>query len=502
MRVVRHITYSPLSLPLRLTKALSAVKVKRGNIIFLHPSRDVLIPAWQYIRFVVGGCLQTHIEALLLVFPPGYICNGVELLDKRIAVPHNILEHMCDKERKIFHVDLDAFFASIEQVLNPELKGKPVVIGGEPRSRGVVCSASYEARVYGLCAGMPLMKAYRLCPNAVFLNGSFPRYRDASARIMAILADFTPYLEPGGIDEAYLDLTGFEPLYGSAQETALRIKQMIKNKTGLTASIGIGNSKLVAKIASALSKPDGILEVAHGKERSFLAPLPVAKLPCVGPKTEQSLKTMGITIIGELANFPAPLLKSSLGALGEVIHRYAMGIDERRVEPPQPPKSISRETTFVKDTLDYPFLKATLCYLSERVGAELRRNGRSARCIVLKLRYADFYTITRHYTLKEATNADWVIFDTARELLEKAIRQRRQQVRLIGVGVSSLINDGRQFSFWDSSIERQGCLDEIIDRIRSRYGFTALQRGQTLLLKEVLPTENGDYVLKAPSLSR
>jgi len=211
---------------------------------------------------------------------------------------------------------------------------------------------------------------------------------------------------------------------------------------------------------------------------------------------------MGITTIGELANFPAPFLKSSLGALGEVIHRYAMGIDERRVEPPQPPKSISRETTFIKDTLDYPFLKATLCYLSERVGAELRRNGRSARCVVLKLRYVDFYTITRHYTLKEATNADWVIFDTARELLEKALHQRRQQVRLIGVGVSSLINDGRQFSFWDSSIERRECLDVVIDRIRSRYGFTALQRGQTLLLKKVLPTENGDYVLKAPSLSR
>lgn len=404
--------------------------------------------------------------------------------------------------RTILHVDLDAFFVSVEQALNPELKGKPVVVGGEPGSRGVVASASYEARAYGICAGMPLSKAHRLCPGAIFLKGSFPRYRMASSRFMAILADFTPQLEPMGIDEAYLDLTGFEPLYGATLETALRIKQRIQSEIGITASVGIATSKSVAKVASDLAKPDGLLDVAPGDERLFLAPLPIAKLPCVGPRTERSLKGMGVTTIGELASLPASLLRANFGALGGVVHRYAMGIDDREIEPPQAAKSISRETTFIEDTLDCPFLKATLRYLSERVGAELRRDGRRARCVTLKLRYADFDTITRSRTLREATNADQAIFGVGLELLERALRQRRQLVRLIGIGVSSLIGDERQLSLLDSSTGCWERLDGVIDRIRSRHGFTAIQRGQTLPLREVFPTENGDYMLKTPSLSR
>jgi len=412
---------------------------------------------------------------------------------------------MCDKgrkERKILHVDLDAFFVSVEQVLHPELRGKPVVVGGEPGSRGVVASASYEARGYGLRAGMPLTTAYRLCPEAIFLKGSFPRYRDASARFMAILAEFTPYLEPVGIDEAYLDLTGFEPLYGSIWGTALRIKQRIRDEIKITASAGIATSKLVAKIASDIAKPDGLLEVAPGEERLFLAPLPIVKLPCVGPKMERSLKGMGVSTVGELANLPVPLLTANLGALGEAIHRYALGIDERKVEPAQAAKSISRETTFIEDTLDYRFLKATLRYLSERLGAELRCEGRRARCISLKLRYADFDSTTRSRTLKGATNADQVIFGAGVELLERALSQRRQLVRLIGIGVSSLIGEQKQLSLLDSSTERWERLDRAIDCIRNRYGFSAIQRGQNLSLKDIFPTDNGDYVLATPSLSR
>ncbi|MFQ5925273.1 MAG: DNA polymerase IV [Dehalococcoidia bacterium] len=409
---------------------------------------------------------------------------------------------MCDKGRKIFHVDLDAFFVSVERVLNPRLRGKPVVVGGEPGLRGVVASASYEARAYGLCAGMPLTRAHRLCPQAIFLKGSFPRYREASAHFMAILADFTPYLEPVGIDEAYLDLSGFESLYGPAAETALRMKKRIKDEIKITASIGIGSSKMVAKVASDLAKPDGLLEVPPGEERPFLAPLPIANLPCVGPKTEKVLKGMGVTTIGELADLPASLLRGSFGILGETIHRYARGIDDRRVEPPQAAKSISRETTFVEDTLDRPFLRATLRYLSERVGAELRRERRQARCVTLKLRYADFDTITRSRTLREATNVDQVIFDAGLELLERSLGQRRQRVRLIGIGVSSLVGDERQLSMLDLSLERWQRLDRVIDRLRQRYSFTAIQRGQTLLLKQVFPTERGDYLLNTPSLSR
>ncbi|TET37227.1 MAG: DNA polymerase IV [Dehalococcoidia bacterium] len=409
---------------------------------------------------------------------------------------------MCDKERKILHVDLDAFFVSVERVLNPQLRGKPVVVGGEPGLRGVVASASYEARAYGLCAGMPLTQAYRLCPQAIFLKGSFPRYREASERFMGILGDFTPYLEPVGIDGAYLDLTGFEPLYGPASETALRMKKRIENEIKITASIGIGTSKMVAKVASDMAKPDGLLEVPLGEERLFLAPLPIAKLPCVGRKTEKVLKGMGVTTIGELADLPASLLRGSFGILGEVIHRYALGIDDRKFEPPQAAKSISRETTFIEDTLDPPFLKATLRYLSERVGAELRRDRRRARCVTLKLRYADFDTVTRSRTLREATNVDQVIFDAGLELLERSLGQRRQRVRLIGIGVSSLVGDERQLSFWDTSPELWERLDRVIDRLRKKYSFTAIQRGQTLLLKEVFPTERGDYVLKTPALSR
>ncbi len=407
---------------------------------------------------------------------------------------------MCDKERKILHVDLDAFFVSVEQVLKPELRGKPVVVGGEPGARGVVACASYEARAYGICAGMPLTRAYRLCPHAIFLKGSFPRYRDASARFIGVLADFTPQLEPTGLDEAYLDLTGFEPIYGPSSEAALRMKQRIKDEIGVTASIGIGTSKLVAKIASDLAKPDGLVEVAPGEERLFLAPLSIARLPCVGPKTEQLLKRLGVTTIGELADLSVPPL--SLGALGEVLHRYARGIDEREVEPPQAAKSISRETTFIGDTLDYPFLKATLRYLSERVGAELRREGRRARCITLKLRYADFDTITRSRTLKGAINADQAIFDVGVTLLGRALSQRRQLVRLIGIGVSSLSGEERQLSLLDSFGEHGERLDRVIDCLRHRYGFTAIQRGQTLPLKETFPTEKGDYLLATPSLSR
>jgi DNA polymerase-4 len=196
------------------------------------------------------------------------------------------------------HIDLDAFFVSVEQLENPELKGKPVVVGGRPHGRGVVASASYEARAFGLHAGMPLATASRLCPQAIFIEGSFPKYRHASERFMTILADFSPYVEPLGLDEAYLDVTGFESIYGSIHQMAVKIKQRIKDELGLCASVGIASCKVVAKVASELSKPDGLLEIAAGNERSFLAPLPVAKLPGIGRKTERILNGLGINTIG------------------------------------------------------------------------------------------------------------------------------------------------------------------------------------------------------------
>jgi len=404
--------------------------------------------------------------------------------------------------RRIMHIDLDAFFVSVEQTLNPELRGKPVVVGGRPDRRGVVASASYEARAFGLHAGMPLSTACRLCPQATFIEGSFSKYRDASQKFMAILADFSPFLEPVSLDEAYLDATGFESIYGSIHQMAIAIKQRIKVELELCASIGIASSKVVAKVASELSKPDGLLEVADGEERSFLAPLPIAALPGIGKKTERILNGLGISTIGEISSMPLDALKSHFGASGEVLHDYANGIDDREVKLPGAAKSISRETTFGKDTKDRPQLEATLRYLSERVGSELRQRGKQAKSITLKLRYADFTTITRHHTLRQGNNTDQTIFGTGLKLLRKALSPGKKPVRLIGIGVSNLIEPGRQLDMLDSSAQRLEQLNKAIDRIRKKYGFTAIQTGRTLLLKDIFPETEGGYTLHTPSLSR
>lgn len=402
---------------------------------------------------------------------------------------------------RIFHIDLDAFFVSVEQVRDPNLRGKPVVVGGRPDRRGVVASASYEARKFGIRAGMPLIKAYRLCPQAIFVQGSFSRYQEASNKFMGILANFSPHLESVGLDEAYLDATGSEGIFGSACQLALKIKERIKEQLKLTASVGIASCKVVAKIASDLCKPDGLLEVAPGEERLFLAPLSVAQLPGVGRKTEQGLKEMGVTTIGQLAKIPPDFLKQHFGASGITLYHYANAIDDRKVKLPGETKSMSRETTFAEDTLDQSFLEATLRYLCERVGAELRSRGKQARCVTLKLRYADFKTISRSFTLKETTDSDEVVFSAALRLLDRALTWRRKLVRLLGIEVSHL-SEGKQLSLLNSSVERLAHLDKTIDRIRRKYGFTSIQIGRTLSLKEVFTTENGDYVLGTPSLSR
>ena len=410
------------------------------------------------------------------------------------------IKHMINST--IMHIDLDAFFVSVEQVLNPELRGKPVVVGGRPRGRGVVTAASYEARTFGLHAGMPLKTASRLCPQAIFIEGGFPKYRDASQRFMAILADFLPFLEPVSLDEAYLDVTGFESIYGTIHQMVIAIKQRIKDELGLCASAGIASCKVVAKVASELSKPDGLLEVARGEERSFLAPLPVIKLPGIGKKAERILIGLSINTIGEISNTPLGVLKSHFGASGGVLHRLARGIDNRKVELPGVAKSISRETTFDKNTRDHSLLEATLRYLSERVGTDLRGRGKRTRCITLKLRYADFTTITRSYTLSQTTGSDQTIFDTGAKLLNRVLSLEKQLVRLVGIGVSNLVEPGGQLTMLDSSAQRLEQLNKAIDRIRHKYGFTAIQTGRTLLLKDIFPETDKGYTLHTPSLSR
>jgi len=406
-----------------------------------------------------------------------------------------------DVNRCILHIDLDAFFVSVEQALAPDLAGKPAVVGGRPDRRGVVASASYEARVFGIRAGMPLAQAYRLCPQAIFLQGSFPAYRDASEKFMTILADFSPSLEPAGLDEAYLDVTGCE-LFGTPFQIASSIKGRVKKELKLIASVGIASCKIVAKIASDLGKPDGLVEVAAGQEKDFLATLPVASIPGIGTKTEQSLKKMGIKTVGQLAVLPLEIVKNRFGSFGLMIHRYANGIDDRDVEPPGQAKSISRETTFAQDTSDKNFLQAMLQYLCERVGAELRQQTKHARTITLKLRYSDFETITRRFSSKEAIDADESIFAGAVKLLEQALRGKRKPVRLIGIGVSNLVSYGKQLNLLDSTPQRLEHLDKAIDRIRNKYGFTAIQTGRTLLLKDIFSRREGDHILETPSLYR
>jgi DNA polymerase-4 len=383
--------------------------------------------------------------------------------------------------RCIFHIDLDAFFVSVEQALNPELKGKPVIVGGDPERRGVVASASYEARPFGIHAGMPLSKARRLCPQAIFIRANFSRYRDASNRFMEILADFSPDIEPLGFDEAYLDVTGCIEPYGSPPKLARAIKDRINKELEITASIGIGTCKVVAKIASALCKPDGLLEIAPGEERAFLNPLPIARLPGVGEKTGQSLKEMGITSIGELASLPLDMITRRLGATGAVLHSYARGIDDREVEAPGEAKSISQELTFARDTLDRNFLEANLHNLCQEVCQDLRSQNKKAKCVVIKLRYADFKTITRQVTLKEASDVTRVISATAQQLLSKTLAKQEKPIRLIGVRVSSLAGEEKQLPMFDARIAKFGHLDQAVDQIRKKYGPAAVKTGDDIL---------------------
>ena len=388
-------------------------------------------------------------------------------------------------QRTIMHVDLDAFFVSVEVALNPELKGKPVVVGGRPDTRGVISAASYEARAFGLHSAMPLKTASRLCPQAIFIEGNFQRYREASKKFMTILTDFSPFIEPMSLDEAYLDVTGFESLHGTIHRMAVSIKQRVSEEQGLCASIGIAACKVVAKVASDYSKPDGLVEVKTGEERDFLAPLPVGRLPGVGKQAQQRLKEMGVLTIGRLASIPVKTLNSHFGIAGTTMHNAANGIDNRKVELPGTAKSISRETTFREDTNNTEFLKSTLRYLGEKVGADLRHREKRAKCVTLKIRFSDFTTSTRSQTLRQPFDSNEIIFSTGEKLLEKVTHTEKQPVRLLGIGVSGMVEPGGQMAMLDTDIQRLVQLNKTIDGIRDKYGFSAIQTGRTLLLRDI-----------------
>jgi DNA polymerase-4 len=319
---------------------------------------------------------------------------------------------------------------------------------------------------------------------------------------MAILADFTPFIEPMGLDEAYLDVTGFESLHGTIRQMGFAIKKRVKAELGINVSVGIANSKVVAKIASDASKPDGLIEVPRGGEAAFLAPLPIRRMPGVGEKTEPIFKRLGIDTIGKLAGVPAEGLKKLLGSHGEHLRNMALGMDDSPVQAREEAKSMSRETTFGEDLHDRSVLEATLRYLSERVGAKLRQDSRLARCVTLKLRYSDFATITRNRTLQQVTDADGVIFDAGLLLLRAALLKEKRAVRLVGIGVTGFSESGQQLSLLDDTNLRMEKLDKAVDRIRAKYGFGAIQTGRTMKLKDIFEENERGYNLHTPGLSR
>jgi DNA polymerase-4 len=296
-------------------------------------------------------------------------------------------------------------------------------------------------------------------------------------------------------------MTGFESLYGSPRRAAVLIKDKVRRELSLAASLGIASSKVVAKVASDLSKPDGLIEVAPGEEAAFLAPLPVNALPGAGPRTTQALSRIGVNTIGDLASLPPSMLRYLFGTWGDLLHRYARGEDTTPVEPPAEAKSVSRSTTLDTDTRDRSFLEAVLAYLCERVGAELRRHGKLARCVTLRLRYSDFETLQHQTTLPQPTSHHQLLFEAGRELMGRLLPRRGLPVRLVGIGASRLVT-GCQLPLWPSTSARLEPLNRAIDRLRGRYGFAAIQTGRTFRLRHTFPMDNSGYILHTPALSR
>lgn len=381
--------------------------------------------------------------------------------------------------RSIIHLDLDAFFVAVERLDNPALTGVPVIVGGRPEVRGVVASASYEARRFGVHSAMPTARALRLCPDAVVVSGHRGRYSEMSDRVMALLGEYTPLIEPISIDEAFLDVTGTEAHYGPPGKLAAAIQVRVEEELKLSASLGVGTNKLIAKIASDFRKPHGITVVEPGTEAAFLAPMPIRKLWGVGQVMERRLAELGITTIGDLARLPCDELVRRFGlASGEGLFRASHGIDESVVTPEHEAKSLSREETFARDVRDEAILRRELLRLSDEVAWRLRRHHLRARTVTLKLRYADFSTLTRQTTLSDPTDSGPVIDAHAAVLLEQA--WDRRPVRLIGVGGSNLVQGGRQLSLFEEADGRQGQLEAALDHIRERYGESAIRRASLL----------------------
>ena len=393
-------------------------------------------------------------------------------------------ERAADAVAAILHVDMDAFFVSVELLERPELRGKPVVVGGQKDQRGVVSAASYEARKFGIHSAMPLRTAGRLCPDAIFLDGHHEKYGEWSDRVATILVKFSPVVEVVSIDEAYLDLAGTERLHGPPFATAYKLLRTITRETALPCSGGLATTRLTAKVASDQAKPRGLVWVPPGSEARFLAALPVRKIPGIGEVTERALRALSIETVEQLAAVPLEKLEKIFGQWGTALYRKARGGDSYEFVIDAEPKSISHNHTFGQDTNDSNEMATMLSHLSQKACKRLREAGLATRTLTLTIRYAGFDTYTRAKTLKEPTQLDTDIYAGFQELLRKH-RDQKRKVRLLGVSLSHFSHDGKQLDLLDA--ERRAKLESLTraaDALRDRFGFGKVQFGGSLGLQE------------------
>lgn len=390
------------------------------------------------------------------------------------------VDHAAWPGRAILHVDMDAFYASVEVLDDPSLAGMPVVVGGRPEARGVVAAASYVARRYGVRSAMPMSRAVRLCPAAVILPPRMSRYEEMSAQIRDIFERFTPLVEPLSLDEAFLDVTGSQTLFGPAPGIGVRLKKEIRAETGLVASVGVAPNKFLAKIASDIDKPDGLRIIKAEEVTDFLDPLPVSRLWGVGPAMQRELERHAICTIAQLRRLSLDAVEHLFGRHGRHLGLLARGQDDRPVVPESEAKSISNETTFNEDLTDDTVLHTWLQQLAEQVGWRLRRAGLAGRTIQIKVRFADFTTLTRAHTLAQPTDISREIIAAAGTLFRTRLPVPRPPVRLLGVGVSGFdASDLQQADlFAEEQRRRDSQLDGVVDAIRGRFGKGAARRGR------------------------
>jgi len=382
------------------------------------------------------------------------------------------------QKRYILHIDMDAFYASVEMMDNSALQGKPVIVGAAAEQRGVIAAASYEARKFGIHSAMSTAQALRLCPNAILLPVRMERYEEISRQIIKIFNDFTPDVEQLSLDEAFLDVTGSILLFGSAEKIGQQIKQRIKSEIGLTVSVGIAPNKFLAKLASDLQKPDGFVIITEENKQQILDPLAVSKIWGVGKVTEKALHGIGIYTIEQLRKAPLKTLQAVLGSQAQELQMLAQGIDERKVEPNAQAKRMSAEETFAKDVIDKDFLLEVLFRQVEEVAARLRKEKVEGRTITLKIRYKNFKTITRSHTLEYPTNISRILWQAARKVFENWYSQSAGELRLLGFGVSGLTAETseQKLLFEESKNDKQKKVDEVFDKIKKKYGDGSLKR--------------------------